>query len=511
MSWSVYDTIFDTIAESTQGRKRKKSETCKFCFELVRLSELPVEEGSHEIDVGTLDHLRASSCPNHGTILKRFASYSWNSDSDNLYLHKNKAHRAVSLRVGSSYGQFLVKLPADDGPPSAGQGRILDPHWIRQGLLNEWKDTCQSTHSGNCDATAARKTSLTGGPNFLVDTSGRCITRAQPTQTYVALSYVWGGCEQLRTVKGNLESLLQENSLDNPEWAAKIPQTILDAIRLAGTLDERYLWVDALCIIQDDEDEKHSQINNMAAIYANASITIVAAQGEDANFGLRGVKGITEPRDFHQEIFPLGDQVKFIHSPVVPLSSSTWSKRGWTFQESLLSQRKIIFCGDRVQWQCPCAVWNEDIELDDSITPVHSRGLRQDGFEIMLYGLLNFPWPDLHAYSELVSKYSGKGLTYPEDVLSAFSGFTNALASTFKGGFLFGIPEIFFDVGLLWKGNGALERRTASHIQGDTEFPSWSWMGWKGSINGLSWNTGLHYIKKATLCPKFTHLDELPP
>lgn len=180
-----------------------------------------------------------------------------------------------------------------------------------------------------------------------------------------------------------------------------------------------------------------------------------------------------------------------------PLSSSTWSKRGWTFQESLLSQRKIIFCGDRVQWQCPCAVWNEDIELDDSITPVYSRGLRQDGFEIMLHGLLNFPWPDLRAYGELVRKYSAKGLTYPEDVLSAFSGFTNALASTVKGGFLFGIPEIFFDVGLLWKGNGALERRTASHIQGDTEFPSWSWMGWKGTIDGLSWNAGLHYIKKS--------------
>lgn len=445
--------------------------------------------------MGTFGYLQTSSCQNHSSIVEKFASISWHKDDTQFHLSKSTAHPAIDLRIGSSYNFFLVKLPVGDGPPSAGQGWILDQYWIRPGLLKEWKYACQYIHGATCDAIVARKTALTGRPKFLVDTSSRSIVRAKPTQSYVALSYVWGRCKQLRTLKDNLESLQQENSLNNPEWAAMIPQTIRDAIRIVETLDERYLWVDALCIVQDDEDEKHSQINDMAAIYANASLTIVATH-KNAAVGLEGIEGITGPRCFRQEVFTLGDQSRFIYSPVVPIARSTWSSRGWTFQESLLSQRKIIFCGDRVQWQCLCAVWNEDIELDNSITPVHSRGRRQDGLEIMFHNLLTCPWPNLHTYGKLVAEYSDKSLTYPEDIVSAFSGLTSALANRFKGGFIFGIPEMFFDVGLLWGGTKSLERRTNFHTQKITEIPSWSWMGWKGGIYGPSWFTGLHYIKK---------------
>jgi hypothetical protein len=451
--------------------------------------------------MGTLEDLRASSCSDHEVIIKRLAQRALQSHETYIFLMKDIAHRAIRLRFASFPSHFLVRLPTDDNQPCEGQGRILDSTCIRDGLLKEWKNSCRYIHGSNCDLITARKTALKGRPNYLVDTLRMCITRAQGNQSYVALSYVWGACGQLRTVNGNLQSLLQEDSLDKPEWASKIPQTIRDAMRVVGTLDERYLWVDALCIIQDDEIEKHSQINDMAAIYANASLTIIAAQGDDAKFGLRGVKGVTEPRDFHQEIIPLGNQCSFICSPIVPLSSSTWSKRGWTFQESLLSQRKIIFCGDRVQWQCLCAVWNEDRELDDVDTPLHSRWLQRYGLGTMFYGLFSSPWPDLHAYNKLVAEYSVKNLTYPEDIESAFSGLTEALASTFEGGFLFGIPEIFFDVGLLWKAEVGFpfKRRTATHSQPDNTFPSWSWMGWMGRIDEFSWATGLHYMKRSDL------------
>jgi hypothetical protein len=68
-----------------------------------------------------------------------------------------------------------------------------------------------------------------------------------------------------------------------------IPRTILDAMRLVESLGERYLWVDSLCIIQDDEVFKYEEVNDMASIYVNACVTIVAARGKDSNFGLRGV------------------------------------------------------------------------------------------------------------------------------------------------------------------------------------------------------------------------------
>jgi hypothetical protein len=81
---------------------------------------------------------------------------------------------------------------------------------------------------------------------------------------------------------------MEENSLRDPRWNSTIPRTILDAMRLVESLGERYLWVDLLCIIQDDEVFKHEEVNDMDSIYANACGTIVAAQGKNSNFGLRG-------------------------------------------------------------------------------------------------------------------------------------------------------------------------------------------------------------------------------
>jgi Heterokaryon incompatibility protein (HET) len=77
---------------------------------------------------------------------------------------------------------------------------------------------------------------------------------------------------------------------------AKPPNTVKDAIDLVESLGERYLWVDSLCIVQDDDEWKCSQINNMASIYANSHLTIIAADGDSSDYGLRGLRGISGPR-----------------------------------------------------------------------------------------------------------------------------------------------------------------------------------------------------------------------
>jgi hypothetical protein len=69
--------------------------------------------------------------------------------------------------------------------------------------------------------------------------------------------------------------------------------------------------VDALCIVQDDSDLKQRQINNMAAIYAGAFVTIVAAQGDHADAGLRGIQQGSTPRRLHQDIFHITRSYKF--------------------------------------------------------------------------------------------------------------------------------------------------------------------------------------------------------
>lgn len=70
-------------------------------------------------------------------------------------------------------------------------------------------------------------------------------------------------------------------------------------------LQERYLWVDSICILQDDEVKRPEQLENMASIYGNASVTIIAVQGADARYGLRGSRGFSQPKKLDQEVFNL--------------------------------------------------------------------------------------------------------------------------------------------------------------------------------------------------------------
>ena len=59
---------------------------------------------------------------------------------------------------------------------------------------------------------------------------------------------------------------------------------------LTRTLGLDYLWVDTLCIIQDDEENKMKDIARIGSMYSSAHFTIIAADGDDADHGLRGLK-----------------------------------------------------------------------------------------------------------------------------------------------------------------------------------------------------------------------------
>jgi hypothetical protein len=76
---------------------------------------------------------------------------------------------------------------------------------------------------------------------------------------YIALSYVWQqamSTGQLRLQKSNLEKLSSPRGLTHVE----LPAVIADTIALCGDIGENYLWVDRLCIVQDDPESKHNQI-----------------------------------------------------------------------------------------------------------------------------------------------------------------------------------------------------------------------------------------------------------
>jgi hypothetical protein len=130
--------------------------------------------------------------------------------------------------------------------------------------------------------------------------------------SYVALSYVWSQTRNIRAMKNNKEQLQFPGALDSGQF--DIPRTIQDAMTVVAILQERYPWVDALCIIQDEHSTKQEQLNNMASIYAEAAVTIIAKDGPDSSHGLRDTPE-SVARNLHQDIFKLANGREAIVHP----------------------------------------------------------------------------------------------------------------------------------------------------------------------------------------------------
>ncbi|KAI1458240.1 HET-domain-containing protein [Annulohypoxylon moriforme] len=303
-------------------------------------------------------------------------------------------------------------------------------------------------------------------PLWVVDTWQQCLVPCSPSTVYVALSYVWGGSPSFMTLRENVDQLQKPSSLAEGNTNVQIPRTIRHAMAFVQRLGERYLWVDTLCIVQDDE-QKLTEISKMAAIYANATVTIVASGGADANSGLRGLQGISDPRSLKQVVHPLIRGVKVIetYESTVTGKPTVWNTRGWTFQEALFSRRRINFEHDSIRWECQEETLKEFGNGGGSNSRIFAKEV-----------------PDVQELSTITMTYNTKDLTFPEDALFAFSGIASALSSTYYGGFISGIPVLLFHMGLLWKPTSALSRRTPKRSSGNISLPSWSWAGWKGSV-----------------------------
>jgi Heterokaryon incompatibility protein (HET) len=250
--------------------------------------------------------------------------------------------------------------------------RSADPEWIDIEMMGYWLHKCDTEHGERCCRPFGKDSPHIERPNLLlIDVRKSCIVETKAADRYACLSYVWGGSKTLKTEKGNLDSFKEENSLGARR--DEIPRTIRDTINLVDLLGIPYLWVDSLCIIQDDAESKHDQIQAMAGIYANAYVTIIAGNGWDADHGLRGIQGVTSPRqlsafaksDFQENLQPY---------------SSIWYSRGWTFQEMLFSPRKIMFQYQLATWECNRNAWHEtslttisqapaDLDFKSNISP----------------------------------------------------------------------------------------------------------------------------------------------
>jgi hypothetical protein len=142
-----------------------------------------------------------------------------------------------------------------------------------------------------------------------------------------------------------------------------LPRTISDAMLMMKLLGTSYIWIDALCTKQDNDQDKAAIIAYMGAIYSNSSLTIVASTDSDASAGLPGVS--TTPRTKTQLLENVqGKQLAVAfhdhRKPLYDVEDSIWNSRAWAYQERQLSQRMIFFTESQMSFICPHAMFFED-------------------------------------------------------------------------------------------------------------------------------------------------------
>lgn len=179
---------------------------------------------------------------------------------------------------------------------------------------------------------------------------------------YNTLSYCWGSQSTVLTHQ-NLAQFQIEIDL------SMLSKTVQDAIEITISLGIPYLWIDAICILQDSPQDKALEISRMAAIYQSSHITIVAASAKHADEGFLLPRKAPSPattiafmhNGFHAGTVNIRRRLKNRESPwgTDPWpSSDPVDSRAWTLQEQLLSERLLVYSTDTLQWRCKGVVAN---------------------------------------------------------------------------------------------------------------------------------------------------------
>ncbi|OCL03431.1 HET-domain-containing protein [Glonium stellatum] len=368
------------------------------------------------------------------------------------------------------------------GLKSRFNGRLLQER-VELPLLRSWLANCEKEHGATCVGNSNVAQRLPEGLRVIDVEEGR-LTLAPPGCRYFSLSYVWGKAHVLQTTKANRVSLEREGALfSHPE----IPQVVQNAMKLVAGMKERYLWVDALCIVQDSAEEKHNQIARMDAIYNSACATVVAVAGKDANEALPGLGD--EPRKELQAVETV-DTIRLLAYPMKLsqiLLESVWNTRAWTYQERMLSLRRIYFCGTEVFFECQKELLRESYEgpFDDNDLGDPSKDLNLiSASETLSSYFLPDRRQTFYQFANYVSKYSERSLSYPSDILNAFAGITALWQQAFGWSFSNGLPINMLGYALMWRPVTMISRRSLTSTEGNLyqPFPSWSWAGWSGPV-----------------------------
>ncbi|KAF5638569.1 uncharacterized protein FTJAE_5232 [Fusarium tjaetaba] len=278
-----------------------------------------------------------------------------------------------------------------------------------------------------------------------------------------------------------------------------LPKSIQDLIEVTRQIDFRYLWLDAFCIVQDDEDDKNNQFDSIVDFYKQADVLISAAGASDCDEGFLQSRTVDR---CYGSIFELPYEWKiddretqgFLLLSEMDLNGSTDNdpvhNRIWTFQEHLVSSRIISFGSRQIKWSCQ----QEKSFVDGG----NYYGMQDDlednlnkAFSPSRYSSKTFMEKDFRVWSwmVIVEEYSKRDYSRLEDRIPAFYEAMSLLAPRMgwtRDQCVYGIWKTDASRQLLWKKDETLSTQEFEELQASAKDgqlgPSWSWATLPGGV-----------------------------
>ena len=176
---------------------------------------------------------------------------------------------------------------------------------------------------------------------------------------YTALSYTWGNDEPTQKI---LLRTSQEptTGTGRARFRSAVQQTITnkrifirpnleDALRqFRDTTKDELLWIDAICIDQENIEEKSKQVSRMAEIYSKArDVLIWLGRGDNASStAMEFIPKILDLEQSHALISKESNRKQW--TALADLMRREWFSRRWIVQELVLAKDRYLYCGDKV-------------------------------------------------------------------------------------------------------------------------------------------------------------------
>ena len=425
-------------------------------------------------------------CLNHNSdtssALDLMLRFSYPSTESNKWI--NKFFQLVSSN-GRPISDYLSAIRCSE---MQGEG-ISEPFFSRRNsctssslfAVNFWTAECASYHEA-CNALKSKTFALPTRLVYVGDPDAKtrpklCLSEDLPPGTkYATLSHCWGQRKYETLTKSSYLAMLRLIEID------EMGPIFRDIMTITTSFGMSYIWIDALCIIQDSLEDWLAESTRMAEVFQNAFINFGATAAADGWGRLFPSRAILD-------VDPCRLVTSWDDLPSMFLScydSDLWERnilqaplmqRAWVFQEHMLTPRMVHFANGQLFWQCVQLKACET--FPDLLTaPMNtSMGFPTETLKTKVLTDAQSATFWLASYCNVVTEYTKCNLTYPEkDKLVAFS----AIARRFK-------PAECYLAGL-WREH--LKHQICWHVfdprnEGDTQMyraPSWSWASVNGAV-----------------------------